>query len=75
MSESTSIHITKKVHQGLLHLIATSLVLRDEYGKGWYYHLMAMEGSNSGLATHFGLSNDDLIFDEHHGILWSSKVT
>ena len=59
MPEATAIHITKKVHQELLHLIATSLVLRNENGKGWHYHLMVVDGSNSGLATYLGLSNDD----------------
>ena len=61
MPEATAIHITKKVRQELLRLIATSLVLRNENGKGWHYHLMVVDGSNSGLATHLGLSNDDLI--------------
>mmetsp|Transcript_5900 Transcript_5900/g.6457 ORF Transcript_5900/g.6457 Transcript_5900/m.6457 type:complete len:134 (+) Transcript_5900:142-543(+) len=59
MPQSTHLNTTKKVHQELLRLITTSLVLRNKYGKGWHYHLMAVDGSNSGLATYLGLSNDD----------------
>ena len=59
MHQYTDFDMTKKVRQELLRLIATSLVLRDKYGKGWHYHLMAVDGSNCGLATYLGLSNED----------------
>ena len=61
MPQATATHIAKKVRQELLRLIATSLLLRNEHEKSWNYHLMAVDGSNSGLATHLGLSNDDWV--------------
>ena len=49
----------KNMRQELLREISTALVLRNKVPIGWYYHILSIEGSNSGLASYLQMTNDE----------------
>ena len=51
--------VMKNIRQELLRQISTALKKRNKVPFGWHYHILAIEGSNGGLASYLQMTNDE----------------